>query len=102
MLESCGTDLIIVKETLEEVLEANNSNNREITTQLSAILDAGCALSGTSENISAIKTKLSAITALLKEALKVLHYAVLITCWETNFSICSYYQSKPTEAFVLF
>ena len=96
MLESCGTDLIIVKETLEEVLEANNSNNREITTQLSAILDAGCAVSGTSENISAIKTQLSAITALLKEALKVLHYAAFITCWETNFSIiCSYYQSTP-------
>ena len=87
MLEFCGTDLIIVKETLEEVLEANNSNNREITTQLSAILDAGCALSGTSENISAIKTNLSAITALLKEALKVLHYAAFITRWETKFSI---------------
>lgn len=69
-LESCNTDLAIIKETLEEVLDATNTSNREITAQLTTILDAGCALSGTSESISAIKTQLSAITALLKEALK--------------------------------
>ena len=97
-LESCNTDLNIVKETLEEVLDAINTNTREITAQLATLLNAGCALSGTSENISAIKTQLSAITALLKEALKVFNYAfVFILSWETNFGIYSYLQKTPTR-----
>ena len=45
MLETYGTDLVIVKETIEEVLDANNSNTSETTAQLTTILDAGCALS---------------------------------------------------------